>query len=108
MRISIDPNVRVENNWTYSGFEDVFGDVHLLNPGDWVTAMWAETDQIFDAKVVCLEFERRIITLAVDWKSVRVDQRPIIVGTVTISSGGRTRRLPLGEAISVPIVGLNG
>ena len=91
MRVVIDPNVRIENNWSYCGFEDVFGDVAALQPDNWVTAMWDETDQIFDAKVVCLDFERRIITLAVDWKSCRTDAQPTIVGTVTITSGGRTR-----------------
>lgn len=100
MRIVIDPNVRIENNWTFAGFEDVFGDVDKLNPDDWVTAMWDETDQVFDAKVVCLDFERHIITLAVDWGSVRQDVRPQIVGTVTISTGGRTRRMPLSKALN--------
>jgi hypothetical protein len=97
MRIVIDPNVRIRNNWTHTGFEDVFGDVTELNPGDWVTAMWAETDQIFDAKVACLDFERRLIDLAVDWGSVRPDARPTVVGTVTISSGGRTRTESIGH-----------
>ena len=97
MRIVIDPNVRIQNNWTYAGFEDVFGDVNGLNPGDWVTAMWAETDQIFDAKVVCLDFERRLIDLAVDWASVRPDARPTAVGTVTISNAGRTRTERIGS-----------
>lgn len=99
MRIAIDPNVRVENNWTFSGFGDVFGDANDLRPHDWVTAMWQETDQIADAKVVCLDFERKLITLAVDWKSFRTDEQPQIVGTVTITSGGRTRRMPLAEAL---------
>jgi hypothetical protein len=100
MRIVIDPNVRIENNWTYAGFEDVFGDVDALRPDDWVTAMWDETDMIFDAKVVCLDFERRIIDLAVDWKSARKDDVPPIVGAVAITSGGRTRRMPISAAIA--------
>lgn len=100
MRIAIDPNVRIENNWTFTGFGDVFGDVDALEPDDWVTAMWQETDHIFDAKVVCLDFERRLITLAVDWKSARKDDVPEIVGTVTISTGGRTRRLPINIALA--------
>ena len=68
MRIAIDPNVRIEKNRTYSGFGDVFGDVNDLNLDDWVIAMWQETDQIADAKVVCIDFERQLIYLAVDWK----------------------------------------
>lgn len=76
MRIRIDPNVRIENNWTFSGFSDVFGNVNELKPDDWVTAMWDETDQIFDAKVVCLDYEREIIDLAVDWSSIR-DDKPL-------------------------------
>jgi hypothetical protein len=99
MRIVIDPNVRVENNWTYAGFEDVFGEADQLRPGDWVTLMGAETDQIWDGKVVDLDFERRIITLAVDWSSNRQDHAPQVVGTVSITTGGRTRRMPLGDAV---------
>lgn len=101
MRISIDPNVRTKGNETYSGFGDVFGEVEKLNPGDWVTVMCEESDLIGDAKVSCLDFERKIIHLAVDWSSLREDAVPAVVGTVTFTTGGRTRRVPLGEALCV-------
>lgn len=51
MRISIDPNTRCNNDQTFAGRGDLFGDVDDLSVGDPVIAMWAETDIIFDATV---------------------------------------------------------
>jgi hypothetical protein len=104
MRIAIDPNVRTKGNETFSGFGDVFGDVETLNPGDWVTVMCEETDVIGDAKVSCIDFERKHIYLAVDWSSLRDDVPPAVIGSVTFTAGGRTRRLPLGEVLDVTIL----
>ena len=89
MRITIDPNIRIENNWTYVGFGDVFGNIDELSPGDWVTAMWEETDQIADAKVMYIDYERKLVDLAVDWPSFRKDEEPKIVGTLTSDSTDR-------------------
>ncbi|MDH6244941.1 hypothetical protein [Mycobacterium sp. OTB74] len=104
MRITIDPNIRIENNWTYVGFGDVFGNVDELSPGDWVTAMWEETDQIADAMVMCIDYERKLVDLAVDWpsfrkdpsrglsvdwSSFRKDEEPKIVGSLTSDSADR-------------------
>jgi hypothetical protein len=108
MRITIDPNIRIETNWTYAGFGDVFGNADELSPGDWVTAMWEETDQIADAKVVGIDYERKLIDLAIDWSSFREDpavsrglaidwlsfrkyQFPKIVGPVPSPSMSRIR-----------------
>ena len=73
MRISIDPNVRTAGNQTYSGFEDLFGEVDDINPGDHLLAMGLETDIVFDCKVTCIDYERRLIFLDIDWSSARED-----------------------------------
>jgi hypothetical protein len=109
MRISIDPDIRTETNWTYAGFGDVFGNVDDLSPGDWIIAMWEEADQIADAKVLCIDYERKLIDvvvdwssfredpavrrgLAIDWLSFRKDEHPKIVGTLTSDSAVPTKR----------------
>jgi hypothetical protein len=108
MRISIHPDIRTESNWTYAGFGDVFGNVDELSPGDWVIAMWEEADQIADAKVLGIDYERKLIDVVVDWPSFRDDpavcrglaidwlsfrkhEHPKIVGTVTSVSTGQER-----------------
>lgn len=80
MRIAIDPNVRVEGNQTYGGFEDLFGDVDVLQVGDWLTVMCQETDIEGNAKVTRIDHESRLIYLAVDWKTLAP---PSSVGTST-------------------------
>jgi hypothetical protein len=74
LRIEIDPNVRVENNETFAGFEDLFGDVDELKVGDWMTVMCDETDLIGDAHVTRIDRDSRLIYLAVNWSSFRRDQ----------------------------------
>lgn len=70
--IVIDPNVRVEGNRTYAGFEDVVGGfVSDLRPGDHVTVVEEETDVVGDATVYNVDVGRQLIYLSVEWKSLR-------------------------------------
>lgn len=81
VRIVIDPNVRVRGNKTYAGFEDVLTRTRMttadrpVQPGDKVLAVEPESSIVTDATVVDVDYERKIIYLAVDWQGWRDDDR---------------------------------
>ena len=73
-RIEIDPNVRVESGWTYSGFEDVTGPVPMV--GELVTVFESEDRIQGEAFVTRVDRDRRLVYLDVDWSSLRdMDRR---------------------------------
>lgn len=98
VRIEIDPNVRVRGNKTYAGFEDIqaAGQLTRTRPdhadgpiavGDKVLAWESEDDIVTDAEVVGIDYERRLVYLAVDWRGWR---DPVPDGTDTQRTpGGR-------------------
>ena len=63
--IMIDPNVRVAGGLTFSGFEDVIGD--LPDPGDRVIVREPESGITGVGTVERVEFADRLVYLAVDW-----------------------------------------
>jgi hypothetical protein len=67
-RIAIDLNVRVRGNLTYSGYEDIDGDL----PSDGAVEVYEpESGLIGLGRVVERDDERRLVYLAVDWSSLR-------------------------------------
>jgi hypothetical protein len=82
VRIAIDLNVRVRENQTYSGFENVRVpgasaddpvDTRDIKPGTAVIAFEEESGIIADATVTAVDEEARLVYLAVDWGSFRDD-----------------------------------
>jgi len=71
-RITIDPNVRVRGNQTYSGFEDIQAGAPVA-VGDKVLAVEAEDGIVTDAAVTDVDEERRLVYLEVDWRGWRDD-----------------------------------
>lgn len=63
--VMIDPNVRVAGGLTFSGFEDVIGE--LPDHGDRVTVTEPESGITGFGTVVRVEFADRLIYLSVDW-----------------------------------------
>lgn len=64
-QILIDPNVRVEGNETFAGFEDVRGS--LPSEGEQIIAIVEDTDVVGLAHVTRVSPEDRLIYLAVEW-----------------------------------------
>jgi hypothetical protein len=71
--IMIDPNVRVAGNQTFSGLEDVIGD--MPDEGDPVIVREPESGVTGHAFVTRVDFADRLIYLAVDWAGLRVPSR---------------------------------
>lgn len=72
--ILIDPNVRVEGNLTFSGFEDVEGDVP--NEGDYVVVREPESDLSTLGRVRRVDYSDKLVYLDVDWKTLAPDWVP--------------------------------
>jgi hypothetical protein len=70
VRVTVDPNVRVRGNQTFSGLEDADGP---LAAGDKVLAVWEETGRVTDAEVTDVDEDKRLVYLAVDWRGFRGD-----------------------------------
>ncbi|WP_167096869.1 hypothetical protein [Mycobacterium sp. DL592] len=71
IEIIIDPNVRVADNRTYSGFEDVLGGfVEDLVPGAPVVVLEEESDVVGNATVYEVDYEKELIYLTVNWSSL--------------------------------------
>ena len=70
-RIEIDPNVRVRGNQTYSGYEDVTGDLVLH---DMVEVYESEAGIVGTAEVTEIDAERKLVYLAVDWSSIHAGE----------------------------------
>lgn len=68
-RVQIDPNIRVENNWTFAGEEDVLGpiiegaDVEVFEP---------EADLVGVGRIERYDPEYGLVYLSVDWPSIRL------------------------------------
>lgn len=80
LEIVIDPNVRVEGDRTYAGFEDVVGGfISDLAPELHVTVVEEETDVIGKAVISSVDRDRQLVYLAVDWSSLhpRPTDRPV-------------------------------
>jgi hypothetical protein len=63
--VEIDPNVRVEGNLTYSGFEDVCGSFPVV--GQRVRVIEPESELGSTATVIKIDEDRSLIYLDVDW-----------------------------------------
>lgn len=66
-RIAIDPNVRVRGNDTYSGFEDVAGELAV---GADVEVFVEETELVGQGRIAEIDPDRRLVYLSVDWSSL--------------------------------------
>lgn len=70
--IIIDPNVRIEEGRTYSGFEDVLGTfVSDLREGDAVTVLEEESGLHGEAVIYAIDPDKELVFLTVDWGSLR-------------------------------------
>jgi hypothetical protein len=72
--ILIDPNVRVAGNLTFSGFEDVRGDMPAV--GDLVTAREPEANLVAVGAVDRVDEHDQLIYLVVDWKTLAPEHIP--------------------------------
>lgn len=66
--ILIDPNVRVADNLTFSGFEDVIGDIP--DEGDYVVVQEPEANLSTLGQVRRVDHCDRLVYLAVDWRAL--------------------------------------
>jgi hypothetical protein len=66
-RIVIDPNVRVRDNETYAGLEDVDGDIAC---GSSVVVYEPESGLVGPAKVTEIDTDKQLVYLAVDWHAL--------------------------------------
>ncbi len=77
-RITIDPNVRVNGNRTYAGYEDISGGT--VNVGDRVRVWEPESGVAGFGTVVECDDERQLIYLDVNWSALHVPS-PIVWAT---------------------------
>lgn len=68
-RVLIDPNVRVRDNMTYAGLEDVEGPLELHAEVD---VYEPESGLVGRAHVEEIDNERRLVFLKVTWKTLSV------------------------------------
>ena len=73
-RISIDPNVRVRGGLTYSGFEDIDGELPL---DGLVEVYEPEGDLLGSGKVVDVDDEAQLVYVEVEWSSLRPRLEPL-------------------------------
>ena len=72
--IMIDPNVRVADNLTFSGFEDVRGPIP--QKGQSVLVRELEADLVAIGVVDRVDYEDSLIYIAVNWESLAPDRLP--------------------------------
>lgn len=72
--IFIDPNVRVAGNETFSGFEDVVGD--LPGEGATVRVREPESNVIGQGLVTRVDRESRLVYLSVEWAGLVPERLP--------------------------------
>lgn len=72
--IMIDPNVRVAGGLTFSGFEDVIGE--LPDPGDRVIVREPESGITGSGTVARVDFADRLIYLDVEWAGLTAPSTP--------------------------------
>ena len=79
-RVEIDTNVRIEGDQTYSSFEHVHdphtapGDLMLWSVGEVVDVYEPESYLVGSGRIASWDDQYRIIYLAVDWESLRLDK----------------------------------
>jgi len=86
-RIAVDLNVRVRGDLTYSGLEDLEGDLPL---DGMVEVYEPESDIVGVGRVVDIDEDARLIYLAVDWASLRPRTLPgnaVFISSVRTYSG---------------------
>jgi tetratricopeptide (TPR) repeat protein len=84
-RIVIDPNIRVRENETYAGIDDVVGPVEI---GDEVEVVEPESGLRGPARVVDIDTEHRLVYLAVDWAELKSDSVPLVTPTIDLRRTG--------------------
>lgn len=73
--IHIDPNVRVNIDETFSGFEDIEGD-QRVHVGQMVGVYEPESGLRGTAVVTHVNDDRRLVYLNVDWRGLQIDGTP--------------------------------
>jgi hypothetical protein len=100
VEIVIDPNVRVEGQRTYAGFEDIIGGfIYDLRVGDQVTVMEEESDVVGAATIYEIDVDRQLVYLTVEWESLH--QR-----TLAERVAARSRFIPLVRASYLTSAGI--
>ncbi|MEA1798266.1 hypothetical protein [Rhodococcus qingshengii] len=80
--LAIDPNVRVEGNETYTGFEDLLeGAIQDVYEGVAVTVSEPESGLVGEGTVSRIDRLRELIFVAVDWKTLRFADSAQLCGT---------------------------
>ena len=72
--ILIDPNVRVANNETFSGFEDVVGDFPEENMR--VRVREPESNVVGEGVVTRIDENDKLVYIAVEWASLAPERLP--------------------------------
>lgn len=106
-RIAIDLNVRVRGNLTYSGFEDIEGEIPL----DGVVDVYEPESGVFGTgRVVEQDIEKRLVYLEVDWAKLRpAPPSDLVPGggvrvTRVMSYGGGVLQVPSPLGRNMPTV----
>lgn len=95
--VMIDPNVRVADGLTFSGFEDVVGE--LPDQGDRVTVREPESGIVGIGTVARVDFADRLVYLNVDWSNLTTPLTPERLvarwglGAITFGTSGATHTL---------------
>lgn len=97
-RIAIDLNVRVRGNLTYSGFEDIDGDLPL--PGMDVEVYEPESGMVGVGRVADLDEEHRLVYLQVDWAGLRLPTATTVPGNGVLVQIAQTQYV--GSRLAVP------
>lgn len=117
-QITIDPNIRIRNNWTYAGFEDVEG--QFPGVGGDVIAVEAESGLSGPARVVDINAAKQLIYLAVDWLLFFGSPVPrpadavwtVMVGTWEGNTEVETKAIAMtmldGQTVKSDVFSLNG
>src|SRR5674476_562173 len=71
--IRIDPNVRVEGNMTYAGYEDLLNVTEPPKVGEVVLVRETESDIVGWATVARVDPLTKLIYLSLDWAALRLE-----------------------------------
>ena len=69
--VTIDPNIRVRDNLTYAGFEDITGPFF---EGALVTVLEVESGLVGKGRITSTDPEKRLVYLRVDWSTLAIPQ----------------------------------
>ena len=84
-RIAIDPNVRVRGGLTYSGYEDVDGELPLDGQ---VEVYEPEGDLLGMGRVVDVDEKARLVYVEVEWSTLRPRLGPLSTNVRLLSGRG--------------------